>query len=191
MRSLVYKKKDNRKWGVIVGVLLIALMFLSVVGYSFLGNPSEEESEEGNSVVYGDVEFIENNGFWVAEIGGAQITLSKNPNKLEEINGSLDGIEKYYSKPLYVYFDDISDNYAPLLIASNMQQFVERVAGACLYEEGCPEDVPIKTCEDNFIIVQEAEEISLRQEQNCVFIEGPTENLTEVADNFILKIVGV
>ena len=190
MRSLVHKKRDNRKWGVIGGVALIALMFLSVVGYSFLGSPAEENGEN-DEVSYGGGVWFENNGFWISSMGGAQITLGQNPNELERMNGSLDLIDKYYSKPLYVYFNESLENYAAILVSSNMQQFVERLGGACIEEEGCPEDFPIKTCEDNFIIIRESSEISLRQEQNCVFIEGPSANLSGVADNFILEIIGI
>jgi hypothetical protein len=190
MRSLVHRKKDNRKWGVIGGILLIALMFLSVVGYSFLGSPSED-NEKGEGIFYGGFEWFENNGFWISDVGGARITLSKNPNEINREEASLDSIDKYYSKPLYIYFNESLDNYAAILVSTNMQQFVERVGVACLDEKICPEEVPIKTCEDNFIVVQESDSISLRQEDNCVFIEGPSENLSQIADDFILKIVGI
>jgi len=62
---------------------------------------------------------------------------------------------------------------------------------ACLEEEGCKEDWPTKTCEDNFIIIEEKNETSIIQDNNCVFIQGPQENLTKISDEFLFRVLGV
>jgi hypothetical protein len=55
----------------------------------------------------------------------------------------------------------------------------------------CEETLPIKTCEDNFIIIKENNFTNIIQEDNCVFIQGPSENLTMVSDEFLFHILGV
>ena len=66
-------------------------------------------------------------------------------------------------------------------------------------QRACPEDVicesgedlPVKTCSDNFIIIKESNTSSIRQENNCVFIEGQKEELTALADQFLFKTFGI
>ena len=63
---------------------------------------------------------------------------------------------------------------------------------ACLDGEECEDEERVtKTCEDNFIIIQEAETTSVMQEDNCVFIKGKLEDLAEITDGFLLNIIGI
>ena len=63
---------------------------------------------------------------------------------------------------------------------------------ACLEGEECANDeLPIKTCEDNFIIIRESDVTEVVQEDNCVFIRGEAEELAKITDAFLLKIIGV
>tara|TARA_Y100000034_G_C6799331_1_gene358531 strand:+ start:392 stop:961 length:570 start_codon:yes stop_codon:yes gene_type:complete len=189
MRSLVHKKKDNKHWLAISGIVLVMLMLFSVIGYSFLGNPSNDEGDGG--IEYNGTDFYIEDNLLKADVGGLTFIFYQNPNNLRRLNVSLDGAEKYASAPLYFFYKEIDENPASALIYTNMQQIVSKINGGCLEEKDCPEEWPIKTCQDNFILLREKEEISIRQEQNCVFIEGPRAKLPELADDFLLNILGI
>jgi hypothetical protein len=49
----------------------------------------------------------------------------------------------------------------------------------------------VKTCQDNFIIIRESNVSSISQDSGCAYISGPSENMTQLADGFLLKVIGV
>jgi len=83
------------------------------------------------------------------------------------------------------------DDLAGIEIYVNMAQIAERVTPACLSGTTCEENVPIKTCNDNFIIIKEASVNTVRQDSNCVYIEGKKEDLVKLTDEFLFKIMGI
>jgi hypothetical protein len=91
-------------------------------------------------------------------------------------------------KPLYLQTE--SDE-AGVEIYVNMAWIAERVTPACLSGTKCAENVPIKTCNDNLIIIQESEINTVRQENNCVYIEGKKEDLVKLTDEFLFRILGI
>ena len=58
------------------------------------------------------------------------------------------------------------------------------------FEVQCEESWPMKNCSNNFILIKEGE-FKVEQENNCVFIEGPKENLTKISDEVLFNIIGV
>ena len=183
------KKKDRIKQ-LMVGGVLIGLMFLSVLGYAFRGQ--EDESEGSEKVIYRGVEFFNQNGIWVAQKNNYQFTFKYNPNQIQEINTKeLKYLNNYLQKPLYILSENeevTSEIYRNLFYQN---QIVQRVQFACLNKKDCEEDLPVKTCENNFIIVEENEIIDIVQQENCVFIRGPSEDLINVTEEFLFKILGI
>ena len=72
-----------------------------------------------------------------------------------------------------------------------MNQVVERMQSACLNESECNGDYPIKDCSNNFIIIREAEEERVFQNESCVYIQGEKEELIKLTDEFLYKIIGI
>lgn len=187
MRKITSKQQEDRKkkrnqW--VVGVVLIFIMFFSVLGFSF----KSEEHNNNKKIIYNGFEFVEQNNFWILNIEGIIFVFKNNPNEVEKIHSELNSIEKYSGEPLYVYSESTE---AELEIDINLRQIVLRKQNACINEEDCIGNFPIKTCEDNFIIIKEDNETMVTQEGNCVFIQGPQENLTKITDSFLLRILGV
>ena len=60
-----------------------------------------------------------------------------------------------------------------------------------IISQNCTENVPTKTCEDNFLIITKSNSTKITQEQNCVFIEAPYENLTQTTDEYLFKVLGI
>ena len=190
MRHIGSKRKEekkNKRNQLIVGIVLTSILLVSVFGYGF-----GTEDTEDSTVIYNGYEFVEENGFWFVEIAGFEFSFRYNPNEVEQINSNLNFLESYYGKPLYVSWDDIesgSEIYRNLI---DQNSIVQRMQLACLEGEVCEnEELPIKTCEDNFIIIRESNITEVIQEDNCVFIRGQTEDLAKITDGFLLKIIGV
>jgi hypothetical protein len=188
MRRILTKKQQKRKERfnqIIVGIVLIFLMMLSIIGYSLIGRNSDEE--QGEKVIYNGIEFINKNGFWVVALEDTQLIFKYNPQEVEKIDSLVNNLNSYYNQPLYIYSENTE---ASNEIYKNMNPFVERMQNACL-EEGCGEDLPVKNCSNNFIIIREKNITGINQNQSCVFIEGPKENLVRLTDEFLFKVFGI
>ncbi|MFH1187087.1 MAG: hypothetical protein V1697_02850 [Candidatus Levyibacteriota bacterium] len=189
MRKIISKKEEAKKKRmsqVIVGVVLIFIMFFSVLGYSFSGG-----NESVKKIEYNGFEFIEQNSFWILEIEGMSFIFKNNPQQVEKIDGELNDLDSYYNQPLYI---SSNNPEAELEIYRNLfyqNQIVQRMQSACLESEECEEDIPTKNCDENFIIIKESNESGIMQDRNCVFIKGKQENLTQITDEFLFKILGV
>jgi len=191
MRKIISKQEEARKKKrnqLIVGFALIFIMLLSVLGYSFSGG-----NESTTKIKYNGFNFIKQDDFWILNMKNFNFIFKNNPNQVEKINSDLKNLENYYGKPLYMY----SKNYdAELEIYKNLfyyNQIVQRMQDACLEgnQTDCDETLPVKNCEDNFIIIKENNETKIIQENNCVFIEGKQEELTKITDEFLFKILGI
>ena len=185
--SKIKEKKKQRRNQLVIGELLVLVLFASVFAYAFGGGKSVEE----DNVIYGGYEFIEENNFWFTEVGNLVFSFRYNPNEIEQIDSNLNSLESYYDRPLYISSDDIESSSE---IYRNLNPVIQRMQLACLENEGCEnedEDIPTKTCEDNFIIIREANVTEVSQKDNCVFIKGKAEDLMKITDGFLLNIVGI
>jgi hypothetical protein len=195
MRRIISKGEKNKKtkrnqW--ILGGILILIMAFSTVGYALTGRGDEESN---NKIEYKGIEFIQDNsGYWNFVIQGQQFIILNNPKNISEINFlSTLNLGSYSNKPLYFVGDigqwssEISRNLA--------ERFVLRIQQACLDEDNCVGDFPIKNCsEDNLIIFNEIlnnETETMYQEENCVFIYSQYENQSKYADKFLFSLLGI
>lgn len=194
MRRIISRnaeEKKRRRNQLLIGGILIVVMVFSVLGYS-LGNQNEN-SENTEKIIYNGYKFTKSNGFWTTKIGNFQFSFKYNPNETEDINvQQINYLNNYTGKPLYISSENSeADNeiYKNLLYTN---EIVQRVQYACLEGEKCAdENLPVKTCDDNFVIIKEKENNGVKQEKNCVFIEGKKEDLTRVTDSFLFKITGI
>lgn len=188
MRKIISKYKESKRKkrnGIIIGLILVGVMLFSVLGYAFRGGGNDDIKK----LNYNDFEFVEQNGFWFTNIENFQFAFKYNPQQVEEIDSELKYLDNYYNKPLYISSEN---SEAELEIYRNLfyqNQIVQRMQSACLEE--CDENLPVKTCEDNFIIIKENNISEIIQEENCVFIKGREENLTKITDEFLFKILGI
>ena len=183
MRKIVSAKQKRNK--IIVSVILILVMFFSVVGYGFYGQTKNSDEDK---IEYNGFEFIKNNNFWFVEVEDFVFRFVYNPNEVNEIASDLKYLDNYQDKPLYIYSENVESE---IEISANLQQIVQRIQYACLNKEECEGDFPIKTCEDNFIIIQKSENNEIIQEDNCVFIKGEEDKLLELSDDFLFYILNI
>jgi hypothetical protein len=170
-------------------------LLFSTAGFAFQGGDEEETS---NKLTYNGIEFFNQNGFWFSRIGGIDFVFKYNPKEVKrqdnqfqnlfENTSQLKYFNNYYDKPLYISSDT---REAEREIYSNLNQIILRMQYACVNEEECEGDFPVKSCENNFIIIKESNETGITQVENCVFINGAKENLTRLTDEFFYKILQV
>jgi hypothetical protein len=178
-------EKKRRRNQIIIGGILIFVMFFSVLGYTF----GDNSNGNAKKIVYNGYEFVYENGFWKASIGNFVFFFTYNPEEVWKSDANLNLLNKYSGKPLYISSDSID---AESELYRNIDQIILRRQYACLQGENCTDSgLPVKTCEDNFIIIKESNVSSIRQDNNCVFIESPFENLTATTDEFLFKIIGI
>jgi hypothetical protein len=192
MREITTKaeqEKKRRRNQFIVGFILVAVMLFSTVGYAFRSNEDTTTTGNEKTITYNGFAFTNQNNLWFLTLGNSQFSFSNNPKEVQQINSNLNtSLSTYSGKPLYISSED---KVAEVEIYRNLDQLVLRRQYACLNNSKCDENFPIKTCNDNFIIIQNNSLRSITQENNCIFIRGPQENLTELTDSFLFKTIGI
>ena len=192
MRKLVSKherERQEKRKQTIIGIFMLSILLLSTIGYSI---HSAIQSGNEKTLVYNGLEFFYTNGFWT--IGNFAFKYS--PEEIPEIGSVLNDASFYEGLPLYLYSENID---AEAEIRVNFGQIAESINDACpektkVPEAECEEGIPIIPCNDssdNFIIIKESSNQNIRQENNCVYIEGPQHELAMLSDEFLYRILGV
>lgn len=192
MRKFVSRKERERqekRKQMAIGVFLLSILLLSTLGYAI---QSAIRSGNEETLDYNGLEFVYENGFWT--IGS--FTFKYSPEEVPETYASLNDASFYQGVPLYLYSENTD---AEAEIRVNFRQIADRINDACPEKtevpgEKCDEETPVIPCDkdfDNFIIIRESPNTGIRQENNCVYIEGPQQNLTMLSDQFLYRILGV
>ncbi|MFH1787678.1 MAG: hypothetical protein ABH811_02725 [archaeon] len=184
MRSVISKKKENRTKQIVLGLILVGVMFISVLGYAFQG----EEKESNKKIIHNGFEFTNQGDLWFLEIGNFIFAFKYHPKQVEKIGSKVNLLNQYLNKPLYIFSEN---SESEIEIVRNLEPIVLRMRRAYLEGEEGEENLPIKNCADNFIIIKENNITKISQNQSCVFIQGPKEDLTKITDEFLFKILSV
>ncbi len=188
-KKLKENKRDyTRIKQLFVGLLLAFVMLFSTLGFAF--SPDEEEATQ-DRIKYGGYEFVKENHYWVVELGSYAFGFLLSPYENMNVSNSsqLNLLDSYVGRPVYIQSRDYD---ARRQIEVNLYNVASRLSSACYTEESCEDDtLPIKTCQNNFIIIQENVESKIEQTGNCVLIEGVKEDLPMLVDEFIFRITGI
>ena len=191
MRSLVNKKDKSKQNQWILGIFLIIVMLFSVLGYALGGG----DNQDNKKIEYNDIEFIQDNSeYWNFNIQGNNFMTKYNPEETKDISFfTYSQINDYVSKPLYLVGKFQEPNYE---IIRNLNNLVLRAQNACLSEKDCLDNLPIKNCSvDNIIVIQEplveTDKGNIYQQENCIFITANLGNQTRYVDKFLFQILGI
>ncbi len=189
MRKIISKQKQGKRKQMIVGIVLIFVMFGSIFGV-IVGSFGKKDGEQ--KVNYNGFDFVKQSDFWFTGKGNLNFVFKYNPTEVERIDSELKYMEDYYGKPLYIFSEY---REAEIEIYRNLDQIAQRIQPACFEQEDdaekCEENWPVKTCEDNFIIIKESNITKIIQNKSCVFIQGGQGNLTKITDAFLFKMLGI
>jgi len=190
IRKIISKeaeKKKQKRNQLIVSLALIFVMCSSIIGYSLsgLGNTSS------TSIKYNGLKFVYESNYWNVDTENFKFSFAYNPNQVEKTHSTLNLLNSYQDKPLYISSENSGAETEIYRNLFYQNQIAQRVQYACLENQTCEGNLPIKTCEDNFIIIKESENNLIKQEKNCVFIEGNKSELLKLSDSFLFKITGI
>ena len=201
MRRLLSKYEENKKRKrnqLTVGLVLIFLMFFSTVGFAFqvvtkTGGKGGQINQQiqTQTINYNGFEFREQSGFWILNKDNINFVFRNNPYQVTKIDSVINPLNNYLNRPLYINSESIE---AESEVQTNLLQFVEEIENACLEKCNENEQLQIRSCEDNFIIIKEItenEQSGISQENNCVFIKGKKTDLVKLTDEFLFKLLGV
>lgn len=191
MREIATKEKREKKETrskTIIGLVLVALMVLSTAGFAFFsGSKDETKKVEENGIKF----TLNENNLWSFKIQDFEFLTQYTLKETENISVPvLASVNSYSGKPLF--FSGETSSIVKQEIIRNLQNFVPRAQDACINEDECEGDLPIKNCsESNVIIINESEKIGITEEDNCVFIYAPDDEQARTADAFLFKILGI
>ena len=196
MRSVLKKDtgETKRRNSLIIGLILIILMVFSTAGYAFF---SSDRSGQRGSIEYQGIEFKQTEyGSWIFEIQGNSFETRYNPYEINNISVIINkNINDFYNKALYFGIDSNLDinQLASQEISINLQNIILRASFACLSEE-CEENLPIKDCkEENIIIFKEREEelTRIREEEECIIVYYTSGEEIMASDALLIELIGI
>jgi len=151
-----------------------------------------EEHSSSKKITYKGYSFEMENGIYTTQIENEKFSFSENPEEVESLKKEVNltkVLSNYAGKVLYVLSEDYSQFNE---ISRNLNPFVLRIQEACIEGEKCvDENLPTKTCEDNLIIIKEAESNKIYENKNCVYIEGKIGDLSKLIDEFLFHQIGI
>ena len=167
------------------------------------------KGEKEKTYDYHGLNFLQTEqGLWVAYKGNQQIVLPYSPEELEKINMPENVNTLNYAQKIYVSTDDLKVN------ARAMDYFRQRIGIteikpiACTGDnEGC-ENLPLKDCDNatqsQAVVVfkrpEKTEETEETEEEaetrisyidNCLVMEGTSENLIKAIDKLYFTLTGI
>ena len=191
MRKITSREADERKAKrnrMILGFFLVFIMFFSVAEYAFLSNPDTPTNPEANSINYNGFKFTPQNGYWILNKDGTNFIFRYNPNQVEMTNSSLNNLESYKNKPLFIKTQNLASESE---LRTNLAPFVN---GIIITDN--------EKCGDNTIIIAGGTESPplqnplknqsrIYQKENCVYIESAGSDSIKLTDEFLFQILEI
>ena len=195
MKKITTKDKSKARNILILSILLVGIMVISTVGFALNFGGGNKNSKD--IVDYNGVKFFrdsENSGYWRFNYQNYDFIMQYNPQEVSDIKFFTTlSVQSYAGKPLYFSGDSGEPVYE--IVRNLGERFIPRTQKACISEKECKEDLPVKNCsDDNIIILKEPEENQsegIYQEENCIFIIAKYSNQTRFADRFLFGILKI
>ncbi|MFH1500648.1 MAG: hypothetical protein ABIE22_01755 [archaeon] len=180
------KTKSEKRNKTILGVAMVALLVLSTAGYAFFSNGEDSESSEKKT--YNGIDFYSlSNSLWGFKVDNLEFYTRYYPGDTENISVPFVSLQNYRGKNLYFVSED---SQAKTEIYQNMKYYIDRVQDVCFYDN-CTEDLPIKNCSENIVLISIGNNTGVEQEENCIFIKAPSSEIIRASDAFIFKVLGI
>lgn len=183
-KEVWYKQKKFLTLG--LGIFLISIMVMSAVN---LNTDTEEE------VTYGGYTFVQTSSGWQTYLdGGQQLFLTTNPEDLASVSVPAVDFSRFSAFQKVYVSVNLYDAVQPAIYDLERNIPLPTQTDLACYEDNdlCA-DYPLKTCEDasftiGVIQLQQANETLVRQEGNCLLIQG--KDLLMLTDKLILDYYG-
>ena len=184
-------QRRRRRNQLIMGITLMGIMVLSSIGFAFTNNFSDSTTLEKKKI--NGITFNLQNDRWVSRIEGQEFNTKF---KLEDLSSiSIENqmkLKDFIGKPLY-FVGERGDHFSEIELNIG-SRFVQRIQLACISNESCEGNLPIKDCTlDNIIVYKESKEgvEKIYQKDHCVYIESSIQNQALYADALLFNILGI
>jgi hypothetical protein len=190
MKKLVTKtdkEKKEKRNKILMGVFLALIMIASTAGFAFFSSDNTETKKTN----YNGRDFqMTESGYWGTKISNTEFYFYYSPVETEQIDSPVVSSTFYHNSPLFIVSDTPE---ATSELARTMINFAPRVQEACFEgeEENCRQDLPIKNCDENLILIRTANITKITKYDNCVFIEAEAGEQTKAVDAFLYRLLGV
>jgi hypothetical protein len=189
IKSKESQAKRERINQVIVGLVLASILLVSTIGFALLSSDSINIRKEKKT--YNGVEFVLNSqtGLWDFQSSGKTFSTYNTPYETEDINSDFISLDYFTGNVIYFVIDN---PLAANEIVYNFNNYILRFQEVCLDKEECLDSSLVsKNCSSKVIVFKESEELSIKKEENCVFILAPYERQIEASDRIIFKALGI
>jgi hypothetical protein len=209
IKTMADIEKVRKRNNIILGIVMIALLVGSSLGYSLMG--ADRESED--TVEFGGFDFVRDGGMWKLSIGDEVFGFQNLPSEVSDVDVNISvELGMYNGQPLY--FVNLGDGVNEIL--GNIGKYTLRYQESCLQEASllekleirdqnlddlgdltsgalgdeaaCEGDLPIKDCSSNLIVFEEGNSTRVYSEGNCVFITG---DVLRGSDAFLYKLLDI
>jgi len=165
------KKKERKR--ILVSLVISLLMVISAVAFSF----NLKNSEEENKILK-----FKYNGKAI------EVEMKYRENETESVKRNyFPYFEEFINNKFYFYSDPKLKEKAIRLLS--FINYFAVLNEACLQDKPCYSEVlPIKDCNNNFIVFEYSEEEEIRKDGNCIFLKGNETSIDKVIDAFFYEI---
>ena len=161
---------------------MIGILVFSTLGYSLISSDSDEDDSKVSELGF---DFFRENGLWITDFNGEILRFQNLPSEILKIDVNVStNLRQYSGRPLYF----VNPNEGASEILSNIGRHILRYQEACLINESCEVDLPVKNCDSNLIIFESGDKTRVYQNESCVYIVGDG---VKGADAFLYKVLGV
>ncbi len=157
------KRENQRRTG---SIILIGLLLLSTLGFA-LGTVADKNSQNLTSERF-------NGQYWVYTMAGREyyFSISKSEMDFTKINFTMN-LADIQNKILYI---DNPSGLSSAIIETDLVGWVGKIQPACFGK--CVIDIPEKDCTEPIMVIRESESKTVRQQEQCVFIDGDEKTIS-------------
>lgn len=191
-------EKKKRRTNIVIGIIIVALMVFSSVGYALLENNS------GNQNKYGNYKFTQTSNGWQVTLKNYNLNLDTTylPQEVLNYSGTGTSLSYYSNKAIYTVVTSQQDIQLASEILVNLNGFASRIQFACPHSQEnssfCQSsNLPLKDCSDadlnTAIIVIDSNSTvpSYNYSSSCLTLKGQGSDFIKMSDNFLFKLFGI
>ena len=174
---------------IILTIFIAFIMVTSVIGFIWSSGSTEDNFE---ILEYNNHEFKNVNGKYLLDINSNEYIFDNSPYDLGDINLDNFNLE---SNKYYILFDpsdkDLNMEYSIQKLYLVLSSLGINVQLACSKEEGCDNNLPIKTCEDYSFYFKKSTNTKIYKDNLCLVIEGNNEGMSKAIDKINLRLLNI
>jgi len=174
---------------IIFALFIAFIMITSVIGFIWSSDSSENNFEV---LEYKGHQFKNINGKYLLELNGNEYVFDNSPYGLNGFDFEQFSLE---SNKYYILFNpvekDLNMEYSMQKLYLVLRSLNINVQLACSKEEGCDNNLPVKSCEEYSFYMNKGDNIKVHKDNKCVVIQGDNQGISRAVDKINLMLLKV